>query len=135
MKRREVRKESTVKDRGNGGQQGRCVEEKGYVTAQRKEECSLGRVQAGLVIKNEIKEQLQGSLCFALLCGSVPLPMTGSRTWLQHLWGSPVLGTRVSAGCCGTEPPGLSCPQLWAGGFPLLPCVFQPQQKREAAPG
>lgn len=67
------------KDRG--GQQGRCVGEKGGVTGQRTEECSLGRVQARLVTKSEIKEQLQGS---PLPCPSELLLVTGSRTWLQQ---------------------------------------------------
>lgn len=79
MKRREVQKEGSVKDRG--GQQGRPVGENGGVTGQRKEECSLGRVQAGLVIKSEIKEQLQGT---PLLYESDPLLMPGSRIWLQQ---------------------------------------------------
>lgn len=77
--------ESAFSERqGNGGQQGRCLEEKEGVTGQRKQECSLRRVQAGFVIKSEIKKQLQGSPHIAQLCGSDPLLMMGSRTWLQQ---------------------------------------------------
>lgn len=46
-------KNCCIKGRSNRGQRGRCVEE----TVQRKK-CSFGRVQAELVIKSEIKEQL-----------------------------------------------------------------------------
>lgn len=62
------------------------------MTGQRKEKCTSAE-QAGLaMIKKEIEEQLQGSPCVALLCGSDPLLTVGSRTSSQQVQGTAPVG-------------------------------------------
>lgn len=97
------------------------------MTGQRKE-CNVGRVQAGFVIKSDIKEQLQGSPCVTVLYGSDPLLVMGSRTSLPSLWNkgiSELLGYRAT---WVILPPTLGCELLT-----LALCFSGPEEERSCS--
>lgn len=127
VKWREVEKEHSMK---HGEERAtRMVCRSGKRCDGRRKVVQLGK-SAGMAC--DMKQE--GSPRVALRCRCDPVPVTDSTSWLQRLRDLPGLGTGLSAGCQGTQPLGLSCPPTLGRGFPLLPCVFQPQQKGAAVP-
>ena len=91
------------------------------------------------MIKSEIKEQLQGSPCVALLSESDSLLMTGSRTWLQQdlftaLVGFPSpwkQGTNRMLGYGATR---VAPPLTLGWGIPILAlCFSAPTEERSCS--